>query len=191
MKRTNLEDIEPDPALPLDLGILLATWKDGIREWRDNLGAPPPEAVTWQIYPEGPSIGGILLHLASCDQFWLQEFAEKATLDRTDPAIAYDLSMDQYIPVGRRPRRNRSNGISTSSTAPAPACLRPSPNIRTPFRSIRMASTPRPIAGSSLIWSNTTPTTAVRLCCCTRRGRNSQPPPTERCIKNLCERASF
>jgi len=98
LKRTNLEDIEPDPALPLDLGILLATWKDGIREWRDNLGAPPPEAVTWQIYPEGPSIGGILLHLASCDQFWLQEFAEKATLDRTDPAIAYDLSMDQYIP---------------------------------------------------------------------------------------------
>ena len=95
MKRS---DIEPDPALPLDLGILVATWRDGTREWRENLGSPPPEAVTWQIYPNGPSIGGLILHMASCDRYWLQQFVEKVALDQTDPAVAYDSSMDQYIP---------------------------------------------------------------------------------------------
>jgi len=91
-------DVAPLDGLDPELGLLFATLNDGRREWQDNLGTPSQEAITWQPYPDGPSIGGIILHLASCEAFWLQKFAAGQEIDETQPAIAYDLTLDQYVP---------------------------------------------------------------------------------------------
>ncbi len=81
-----------------DLGALVATLKDGTLEWRDNLGLPSPEAIIWSPYPNGPSIGGLLLHLASTELFWIQKVANGVEISPEHPAEKYDSTMDQYLP---------------------------------------------------------------------------------------------
>ncbi|CAN1550418.1 hypothetical protein MCEMSE15_02158 [Fimbriimonadaceae bacterium] len=49
-----LENVHPT------LSVLIETWRDGAREWLDNIEEPPPvEAMTWQPFENGPSIGGL------------------------------------------------------------------------------------------------------------------------------------
>lgn len=68
-------DVEPLAGFDDQLGLLMATWADSTREWRENLGEPTPDAVVWQMYPQGPSIGALLLHMADCDAYWLETYA--------------------------------------------------------------------------------------------------------------------
>ena len=91
-------DVSPVSDLDPELGILVSTWQDGTREWRDGLGLPETEALVWQPYENGPSIGGILLHMISCDNYWLLECAQGQPVDPSHPAVAYDRTMDQYVP---------------------------------------------------------------------------------------------
>lgn len=98
MPRLDRYDIAPEGDISVELGILIATLQDGTREWRENLETPPQEAMCWQPYPDGPSIGGLILHMASCEAYWLGKVVGGLTLDENDPAIAYDMTMDQYIP---------------------------------------------------------------------------------------------
>ena len=100
-----LFDVAPYPQTSADLGLLIATWEDGTREWRENLGLPSEEAIVWQLYPNGPSIGGLLLHMASCDVYWLQQFVDGEEIDPDDPAEAYDNTVDQYVPLWPAPPR--------------------------------------------------------------------------------------
>jgi len=91
-------DLELDKELPIDLGVLVATWKDGSREWRTSFDDVAPEALTWSPYPNGPNIGGAILHMASCDQYWIMQIAEGIEVPADDRAWAYDCTMDQYVP---------------------------------------------------------------------------------------------
>jgi uncharacterized damage-inducible protein DinB len=96
-------DVAPVEGMHPELGLLLATWADSTREWRKNLESPPVEALVWQPYPEGPSIGGLMLHIAACERYWLQSFAAGAPVDPNDTAIAYDAQVDQYVPAWAAP----------------------------------------------------------------------------------------
>jgi uncharacterized damage-inducible protein DinB len=95
-------DVDPTPGIhqgiAQDLAILLATWQDGTREWRENLGTPPVEAIIWQPYESGPSIGGLLLHMAACETYWLREFAHQLETPDLDAATQYDRTVDQHVP---------------------------------------------------------------------------------------------
>ena len=91
-------DLEARAGVDGDLGVLIATLLDGGREWRENLGNPSPEAVVWQPYPNGPSIGGLILHIASCEWYWLGNFANGEPEPVGNSAIEYDLALDQYGP---------------------------------------------------------------------------------------------
>jgi hypothetical protein len=59
-------DLKPDDQLHPELALLMAALEDSSKEWLSNLGEVPDEAVTWQLYKDGPSIGGIILHMVSC-----------------------------------------------------------------------------------------------------------------------------
>lgn len=82
-------DLVPEPGLHSDFAMLVAAWRDGTREWRDELGSPPIEAVTWQPYPDGPSIGGLILHMAACDQGWIVRDVLGQEIVEIGPAIEY------------------------------------------------------------------------------------------------------
>jgi len=86
----------PDPQAHLELGVLIATLDDGTREWRENLGRVSPEAIVWQPYEDGPSIGGVILHMIDCEAWWLREFAEGEKCDLTSPEALYGKELSQY-----------------------------------------------------------------------------------------------
>ena len=88
-------DVAPAPGFKPEIGTLISTWNDGLREWLDNLGEPPIEAMTWQPFPDGPSIGGVMLHMAGCDLYWIKEYVGGSELDAEHPAVAYDAVLDQ------------------------------------------------------------------------------------------------
>lgn len=88
-------DVEPAEGFAPEIGTLIATWDDGFREWLDNLGEPTQEAMSWQAYPNAPSIGGVMLHIAGCDLYWIREYVRGEALDPSNPAVAYDSELDQ------------------------------------------------------------------------------------------------
>lgn len=88
-------DVAPAEGFPPEIGTLISTWADGTREWLENLGEPTEEAMIWQPFPNGPSIGGIMLHMACCDLYWIKNFVGASELDADHPAVAYDAQLDQ------------------------------------------------------------------------------------------------
>ncbi|MFZ4508104.1 MAG: DinB family protein [Fimbriimonas sp.] len=92
------DDLELLPTLEPELAILVATLHDGAREWRENLESPSLDAIVWSPYPNGPSIGGVLLHVAAAERYWIQKVAAGIDISLDDPAWAYDTTMDQYGP---------------------------------------------------------------------------------------------
>lgn len=56
-----------------EIGLLISTWRDGTREWRDNLGKVSQEAIAWQPYPGGYSIGAVMMHMLAWDMWWISE----------------------------------------------------------------------------------------------------------------------
>jgi uncharacterized damage-inducible protein DinB len=58
-----------------EVGLLLAMLDDGTREWRGELGEVPDAAVVWQPFPNGHSIGAIILHIADVEAHWLHRVA--------------------------------------------------------------------------------------------------------------------
>ena len=67
-------DIPPVEGHDPQIGLLLAALNDSTREWRENLGTPTVEAMTWQSVPNGHSIGALLLHIIDCEAYWLETF---------------------------------------------------------------------------------------------------------------------
>lgn len=96
-------DIVPNPRLDSAIGILFAAMLDGTREWQGELGEPPVEAIVWQPFPDGPSIGGLILHIISCERYWLDDFVNGAKSDPTEVARAFDSKVDQYVPYWPAP----------------------------------------------------------------------------------------
>jgi uncharacterized damage-inducible protein DinB len=57
-------------------GLLCGILQDGTREWRFELDPElPEEALVWQAYPGGHSIGGIIFHIVAVEIFWFEEVA--------------------------------------------------------------------------------------------------------------------
>jgi uncharacterized damage-inducible protein DinB len=76
-----LFDVEPAQGYHSEFGLLVSNLIDGTREWREELGEVSPEAITWQAFPKGHSIGGVILHMIDTEAFWI----ETAALGRTRP----------------------------------------------------------------------------------------------------------
>ncbi|MBS1718231.1 MAG: DinB family protein [Armatimonadetes bacterium] len=96
-------DVAPISGMHGELGTLVAAWQDGTREWQENLEHPCLEAMTWQAYQDGPSIGAIMMHLISCDRYWLACFAEGKEFAADHPAMEFDMTIDQYKPFWPAP----------------------------------------------------------------------------------------
>jgi uncharacterized damage-inducible protein DinB len=91
-------DLSWSAELHPEIGTLVSTLQDSTREWRENLGTPSLEAVTWSPYENGPSIGGLILHMASAELYWLQDIGEQQKSSDDEPSVAYDQTLDQYAP---------------------------------------------------------------------------------------------
>jgi uncharacterized damage-inducible protein DinB len=96
-------DVSPHEGVHPELGLLLSTLGDSTREWQENLETPTSEALVWQPYPDGPSVGGCILHLCSAELYWLKAFVNGEELDSNHPAVAYDNELDQYAPYWPTP----------------------------------------------------------------------------------------
>ena len=68
-------DVPPAERMNREVGLLLAMLDDGTREWRGELGDVPDEAVVWQPFPNGHSIGAVILHIAAVEVHWLHRVA--------------------------------------------------------------------------------------------------------------------
>lgn len=88
-------DVAPVEGLHPELGILVASLFDSTREWRENLGAVPNDAMSWQPFSDGYSVGGEYLHIIECEFYWLEEFALGRASDPGHPAVGYGLQLKQ------------------------------------------------------------------------------------------------
>ena len=67
-----LDDIAPSAEHNPELGLLFASLEDGTREWRGELGDVSIEQLVWQPFPGGHSVGGLLLHIADVEGWWIE-----------------------------------------------------------------------------------------------------------------------
>jgi len=88
-------DVEPLEGMHPELGLLMSSLADGTREWRENLGDLPVEALTWQPFPNGHSIGALILHMTACETWWIERMSMGLAGDPEDVAIAFDEGIDQ------------------------------------------------------------------------------------------------
>ncbi len=68
-------DVEPTNGYPAEYGLLISALLDGTREWRDELEDVTEEAIVWQAFPKGHSIGGVILHMIDVEAFWIETAA--------------------------------------------------------------------------------------------------------------------
>ncbi len=65
-------DALPPAGFEPGLAALLAALDDGTREWREELGDLSEDELVARPFPDGPSIGAVLLHIAEAEAWWLQ-----------------------------------------------------------------------------------------------------------------------
>jgi uncharacterized damage-inducible protein DinB len=64
-------DVQPLPGYHPEIGLLLATLQESTREYRRFLEGLDDEGITFQARPAGHSIGGLLLHIAEVELYWI------------------------------------------------------------------------------------------------------------------------
>jgi len=89
-------DIEPANGYPAEYGLLVSALQDGTREWREELGDVPDEAVVWQPYKDGHSIGGLILHMIDVEAFWIETAALSRERDEAEIKELFSSETDQY-----------------------------------------------------------------------------------------------
>ena len=89
-------DVDPLPGYHPEYGLMLAIMQDGTREWRDELGEIEPEGIVWQAYPGGYSIGGVMLHIAEVEVYWIEEFCLGRKLSQEDEKLFMSKEIEQY-----------------------------------------------------------------------------------------------
>ncbi len=110
----HLRDVAPGTAQDAQIGMLLAMLEDGTREWRDELiwrpsgrADPSEEKILWQPFPNGHSIGGLILHIAGVEIYWLHYLAcgYKPSQEEQSLLMAEEIDVDRvYWPTPpRRP----------------------------------------------------------------------------------------
>ncbi|MBS1706899.1 MAG: DUF664 domain-containing protein [Armatimonadetes bacterium] len=98
-----IDDLDILPSLDPQIAVLRGALIDSTREWRQNLGRVSQDAVVWQCFPDGPSIGGLLLHLIDVEQWWIQEVAAGKELDAEHAATVFNNGLNQYKPFWPAP----------------------------------------------------------------------------------------
>lgn len=66
-------DTPPLAASNLEMGVLAGIFADGTREWRDELGDVDEDTIVWRCYPDGYSVGGLILHIIEVEGWWVHE----------------------------------------------------------------------------------------------------------------------
>src|SRR5437868_2793109 len=68
-------DVTPIEGCEGQLGLLLAMLHATTNEWRCFLEDISEDAIVWQPFPNGHSIGALILHIADVEAFWLYQVA--------------------------------------------------------------------------------------------------------------------
>src|SRR5438105_1254465 len=68
-------DVTPVEARSAEIGLLLGMLHAGTQNARRELGDVLEDAIVWQPYPNGHSIGAILIHVTACEEGWLHQVA--------------------------------------------------------------------------------------------------------------------
>lgn len=90
-----LDLLAPDGLDP-ELGRQLAGLDSATAKWRQEIEELPDEAITWQPFPNGHSIGAVLFHLADCEGYWIQEVAAGRPLTQDEMDRFLSEATDQY-----------------------------------------------------------------------------------------------
>lgn len=88
--------LNPVPGYGEPYGTLLATLQDGTREWREELGEPDFKAISWQAVEKGHSIGGVLLHIAEVEAYWVEVVCLGRVLPAEELKLTMSAEIDQY-----------------------------------------------------------------------------------------------
>lgn len=89
-------DVVPLAGYPIEYAVLLAALQDGTREWREELGEVETRLIAWQPFPQGYSIGAVLLHMAEVETHWIEAFALDRELDAAEMNLYRSSEIDQY-----------------------------------------------------------------------------------------------
>ncbi len=85
-------DTAPVAGREAQIGLLLAMLDEATSEWRSEIGDVSEDAVVWQPFPGGHSIGALILHIADVEAHWLHRIA--AGQARTEEELAALLSRE-------------------------------------------------------------------------------------------------
>lgn len=75
MPEPKLFDVAPLPGMHPEIGLLAAMLVDGTRNLREELGRVGKEALGWQPFSGGHSIGALILHNIDVEGWWIEELA--------------------------------------------------------------------------------------------------------------------
>jgi uncharacterized damage-inducible protein DinB len=89
-------DLAIQDGLESHLGLLLAVLDDVTSEWREELGEVSKEAIIWQPFPGGHSIGSLILHIADVEAYWIAQVGAGQTRSPEERALLLSEETDQY-----------------------------------------------------------------------------------------------
>ena len=95
MRRTRV-DVKPIAGLDPQIGLLLSMLDDGTKEWRRELGEVSQEALVWQPFLNGHSIGAIILHIADVEGNWVQDVAAGQPRSPKEQQLLLSNETNQY-----------------------------------------------------------------------------------------------
>lgn len=89
-------DLKPGVAEDESVALLLGMLDATSSKWRADLAELPDEALTWQAFPGGHSVGALLLHIADAEAFWLHEVAGGVERDPEELKTLLSEETDQF-----------------------------------------------------------------------------------------------
>ena len=103
---TTFRDVRSHRGADDEIGLLLGLLEAGTQNMRRELGEVDEETLIWQPYPNGHSIGAILIHVAACEAGWLHLVAagQETPLDMEEQLMGGP-SIDQYAGIWPAPPR--------------------------------------------------------------------------------------
>jgi len=90
------EDAIPKPGYAEPYATLLTTLERQTAGWRQQLGEPSIDELVWQPYPNGHSIGALLLHLAEVETYWIESVCSGRALTAEDRQTYLSDHMDPF-----------------------------------------------------------------------------------------------
>jgi uncharacterized damage-inducible protein DinB len=89
-----------------EVDLLLGMLDAGTAKWRRELGRVAARNLVWQPFPNGHSIGALLLHMADVEAFWLHEVAGQQPLsEELKETVLSDETQQYYVLWPRPPQR--------------------------------------------------------------------------------------